>query len=207
MAAKQSFEEKLQACINTMLRTEYPFTHTSDIVEIAGTGAKVVADGIIAKKRNRKEGVRPLQLMDLPPEIRNRIFEYAVGCFARDKGRATINLQGIYSGGSYYKWAAAQPAVTRVSRQLRKETLEMFYEFNRFVIELTHVETCLLTKVREHRAGQWLETIRPQHATAIKAITIRHSPGALQKLRTTISHVMAEPPFSLVAAVAKLGVL
>ncbi|KAK5732228.1 hypothetical protein LTR17_010674 [Elasticomyces elasticus] len=206
MATKQSFEQKLQACINTMLREEYPFTHTSDIVKVATRGASIIAGDIIKRKRGRKEGVRPLQLMDLPAELRNRIFEYTVSCRTGCKGRATIELQGLYSGGKPYKWAAAQPAVTRVSRQLRKETLEMFYGVNHFIVELTRLETFEVETIGDHKASQWLEGIGPQHAAFMKAISINYSLHALQELGTSIDHIMTGTSFRYVDAVAKLEV-
>ncbi|KAK4892303.1 hypothetical protein LTR27_009137 [Elasticomyces elasticus] len=207
MATKQSFEERLQACINTMLREEYPFTHTSDIVEVASRGASTIADEIIEKKRGRKEGVRPLQLMDLPAEIRNRIFELAVSSHnVCSEARTTIDLQGLRCRGDVYKYAAAQPAITRVSRQLRKDTLEMFYNVNQLVIELTELYTWRLASVGDHKASRWLEAVGPQQAAFIKAITIKYSLHALRQLGTSIDRVMVETSFRFVAAVAQLEV-
>ncbi|KAK3657573.1 hypothetical protein LTR56_002348 [Elasticomyces elasticus] len=216
MATKQSFEERLQACINTMLREEYPFTHTSDIVEVASRGASTIADEIISKfgaaanifrrKRSRKEGVRPLQLMDLPAEIQNRIFEYAVSCFTQYKDKATIELQAIHSCGGLYNWTAAQPAITRVSRQVRADSLAMFHSINHFVVEIIDWTAWKLTNIGDHRASQWLEAIGPQNATAIKTITIRYCPDTLQKLGTSIDRIMTVTPFRFVATVAKLEV-
>ncbi|KAK4944693.1 hypothetical protein LTR10_015863 [Elasticomyces elasticus] len=190
-----------------MLREEYPFPHTSDIVEVASRGASANADEIIEKKRGRKEGVRPLQLMDLPPEIRNRIFEYAVSSYSVcSYARTTTDLQGLWCIGELYRYAAVQPAITRASRQLRKETLEMFYDANHFVVELIGWNSWKLTNIGDHRVSQWLEAIRPQNATAIKMITIRYCPDTLQKLGTSIDRVMAETSFRFVAAFAKLEV-
>ncbi|KAK5687712.1 hypothetical protein LTS10_001852 [Elasticomyces elasticus] len=204
MATKQSFEERLQACINTMLREEYPFTHTSDIVAVASRGASTIADEIIEKKRGRKEGVRPLQLMDLPSEIRNRIFDSAVSNMRRKNDKATIDFHTGSSYGDFYRWAAAQPAITRVSRQLRKETLEMFYDVNHFVVKLTDWTTWKHTSVEDHKASQWLGAIGPQHAASIKAIILTYSQHRLQQLGTSIDRIMADTSFRYVAAVAKL---
>ncbi|KAK5705570.1 hypothetical protein LTR97_002689 [Elasticomyces elasticus] len=239
MATKQSFVERLQACINTMLREEYPhvdsrqhfrrrailmframsrFTHTSDIVKVATQGAFTIAGGIIEstpvqrliyvkRKRNRKEGVRPLQLMDLPPEIRNRIFEHVVSSHnVCSDASTTIDLQGLWRRGAPYKYAAAQPAITRVSRQLRKDTLEMFYNVNQFVIELTGLYTWDLASVGDCKASQWLEAVGRQHAAAMKNITVKYCPYELRSLNTTIDRVMADTSFRYVAGVAKLEV-
>ncbi|KAK5721181.1 hypothetical protein LTR17_014822 [Elasticomyces elasticus] len=144
--------------------------------------------------------------MVLPAEIRKRIFEYAVSSFTQYKDKATIELQGIHSYGGFYEWTAAQPAITRVSRQVRADTLAMFYGTNHFIVEFRYVQSVTLAKVEDHKASQWLEAIGPQNAAAIKAITIYYSPRALRKLRTTINQVMAETSFRFVATVAKLQV-
>lgn len=49
------------------------------------------------------------KLLDLPPELRNRIYQYHFASF----------YQPIY--------AAEQPPISKISRQLRKETLGLFY--------------------------------------------------------------------------------
>ncbi|KAK5724763.1 hypothetical protein LTR15_004811 [Elasticomyces elasticus] len=55
------------------------------------------------------------RFLDLPPELRQRVYEYAFS----------------YSDNAYY---LQQPAVSRVSRLLRTESLPIFYKCNRFGI-------------------------------------------------------------------------
>lgn len=144
MAVSQSFEDKLEACINALLREEYPFTPMSIINKAAASGARstngdVVKTSVVlpelylsalmmSRKRMRKKGVRAIDFMDLPAEILNRICEYAV-----------TYSDMIYQncGCSLYRSTEAlQPAITRASRQLRHDVLPMFYGINHFVINL-----------------------------------------------------------------------
>ncbi|KAK4892308.1 hypothetical protein LTR27_009142 [Elasticomyces elasticus] len=138
--------------------------------------------------------------MDLPPELRNRIHEYTVRytdyeytmryeCSPASPRHevlargAAIDLTWRLSRG-YPAW---QPAITKVSRQLRQETLAMFYATNRFVLDLG--------------ANMWLRAIGPVNAAHIKDFTIRYNPRTMPK---PIEKVMAESGISLVAGVAKL---
>ncbi|KAK6390994.1 hypothetical protein LTR81_026820 [Elasticomyces elasticus] len=89
-------------------------------------------------------------------------------------------LQGVYKYGNQYKYAVAQLAVTRVSRQLR--SLAMFYNTNDFFLELAYIQSMTITKIEDYQASRWLEATGSQDTAAITAITLRYSPRALQKL-------------------------
>ncbi|KAK4959837.1 hypothetical protein LTR10_002725 [Elasticomyces elasticus] len=68
--------------------------------------------------------VTPSRLLDLPPEIRNQICTLAV--------TATVSLL-VPATCDHVGWQdAAQPAITRVNRQIRKEALPIFYCENIF---------------------------------------------------------------------------
>lgn len=68
------------------------------------------------------------RLLDLPPEIREHIFTFAV---TSEKPIVTFRLD-TFQQDSYEE--ASQPTITRVSRQVRRETLPLFYECNEFII-------------------------------------------------------------------------
>ncbi|KAK5732234.1 hypothetical protein LTR17_010680 [Elasticomyces elasticus] len=195
MPPQLSFEDRLEALINTALRKEYPFTHTSIINGVASETAVSAASKIIARKKACKQGVRPLQFMDLPPELRNRIHEYTVGYYEK------LNLPQLPAAVTNLVYELPlQPMITRVSRQMRKETLSMFYATNHFFLNLDHVPD------RELMAGTfiastWLRAIGAANVEHIKNFTVRYDPGVLPM---SIDNMMAETGLSLVSGIAKI---
>ncbi|KAK5732233.1 hypothetical protein LTR17_010679 [Elasticomyces elasticus] len=171
MEPYQTLEEKIEACISALLRKEFPYTHTSDINGAAALGAVQVATDIVARKRARNTGVRPLQFLELPREIRNLIYEYAVKFYGR-QGRDTIRL-----GASSSKLlcsdilSAVQPAITRVSRQLRKDTLPMFYNVNNFAVKTLDRHAPAI-RDGSSQVCRWLRCIGAEKARMIKNFTV-----------------------------------
>ncbi|KAK5705563.1 hypothetical protein LTR97_002682 [Elasticomyces elasticus] len=200
MPAKPSFEDRLEACINTMLREEYPFTHTSIINGVASETAGSAARKIIKRKKACKQGVRPLQFMDLPPELRNRIHEYAVRYYDQWMTDSGTRNHEILTAKWSESYAAMQPAITKVSRQLRSETLEMFYATNQFVITLDYI-TSIEVDEGTFKASKWLRAIGTVNATHIKDCTILFTP---RYLCVPIEEILAKTDLSLVAGIAKL---
>lgn len=71
------------------------------------------------------------RFLDMPPELRNRVYEHS---FA---GRAIVFL--AFSKSRTYTQADRAPrfpAVTAVSRQVRKESLSLCYSYHRFMLNL-----------------------------------------------------------------------
>lgn len=66
-------------------------------------------------------------LLSLPPEIRNRIYEYAVVELPCVEIHLRQHQEPCGHGGE-------QPALTRTCRQIRNESLGLFYELNAFCI-------------------------------------------------------------------------
>ncbi|KAK3657572.1 hypothetical protein LTR56_002347 [Elasticomyces elasticus] len=200
MPSKQAVEERLQACINTILREEYPNTHTSDINAVATDAAMRASNGIVKKKKARKGGVRPLQFLELPAEIRNCIYEFALK-FRNEHTEDSIKMGGLLSNDHK---DARQPAITMISRQVREDTLAMYYGINRFVVELR--QSLLETGVGKmaFKANAWLGAIGERHGEKIKDITIAYRRRDLSALGTSIEREMAETNLRFVAKVAKL---
>lgn len=71
---------------------------------------------------------RRCRLLELPAEIREHIFTFAV---VPDKPIVTFCLDR-FQKESYEE--ACQPVITRVSRQIRREALPLFYACNDFII-------------------------------------------------------------------------
>lgn len=67
-------------------------------------------------------------LLRLPAEIRSLIFEFAV---IADKPLVTFRVDE-YQGESYAQ--AVQPPLTQTSRQIRRESLPIYYESNNFIL-------------------------------------------------------------------------
>ncbi|KAK5113577.1 hypothetical protein LTR85_010805 [Meristemomyces frigidus] len=83
------------------------------------------------------------RLLELPPELRDAIFEFAL---TSDKTLVTFRLD-TYQRDSYTQ--ATQPPLTRVSRQLRHESIPIYYAANDFVL---HTEG-----IKAENARRWLE--------------------------------------------------
>ncbi|KAK6394196.1 hypothetical protein LTR65_002042 [Meristemomyces frigidus] len=74
-------------------------------------------------------------LLSLAAELRNRIYELVL---VNDKGRIHADLDDyIYCSDNH---AVLQPALTRVSREVRNDTLPIFYGQNTFQVSLDLVE-------------------------------------------------------------------
>ena len=73
----------------------------------------------------------PFRFLDLPPEMRNRIYEAVV-----------ISARPLHIPSACYhgkEASAVEPAITRVNKQLRRESLGMFYSMNAFEY---HIHRC-----------------------------------------------------------------
>ncbi|KAK4550447.1 hypothetical protein LTR36_000025 [Oleoguttula mirabilis] len=97
-------------------------------------------------------------LMDLPPEIRNSIYEYAL------KLRKPLKIRHRH----IYDINMNDGALLQVSRQTRVEALGIYFSSNTFVLSCTR------------DLGDWLDTLGPS-ATFIRELTV--VAGALEGLR------------------------
>ncbi|KAK5746611.1 hypothetical protein LTR17_000627 [Elasticomyces elasticus] len=70
----------------------------------------------------------------LPAELRNSIYELALW----QPGGVSIGL--IQTPQKGFRWRSKAPALPSVCRQLRRETVEMFYSINRFTIRTKFIE-------------------------------------------------------------------
>ncbi|KAK5687718.1 hypothetical protein LTS10_001858 [Elasticomyces elasticus] len=200
MSTKPSFEARLDACINSMLRDEYPSTYPSIINEVASETAAIAASKITKRNKACKQGVRPLQYMDLPPELRNRVHQYVVDYYHYKQSLDKRTQCNEIEFGLCHTLEAVQPAITTVSRQLRTETLAMFYATNRFVLDCIWmgdavVEAWILL------VGSWLTSIGAVNARHIKYFTIRYD---ADEMLWSIEEVLAKPGLSLIADIVKL---
>lgn len=95
----------------------------------------------------------PFRLLDLPGEIRNQIYELVL-------------IQHI-PVAVYACCARLQdpPAITQTSRQLRSETLSLFYQRNRFQFEIFSPE-------EPNTFTPWVNSIGPHNARSLRSVQI-----------------------------------
>lgn len=105
------------------------------------------------------------RLLDLPAEIREHIFTFVV---VPDKKTMVTFCLDRFQKESYEE--ASQPPITRVSRQVRRETVPLFYECNEFVI---HTDD-----QKAEDAQRWLQHNRAQLSKIRHlALWVRFHPG------------------------------
>lgn len=139
----------------------------------------------LAKDRS---GVRPVQFLDLPRELRDIIYRYTVrpadGLAIYHTAKywshpASRHLSGISKDCACKQWictrrgcASRQPAITAVSRQLRHESLAMFYAVNEFVfkIEVVWEHRVWVDDLQHLRV--WLEAIGVENVSHIRKLVV-----------------------------------
>lgn len=147
--------------------------------------------------KESQQGVRSIDFLNLPAEIRNRIYEYAV---------TTSDGRSIEIGHRYphvIHTGNAQLTITRVCRQLRHETLAMFYSMNHFV---AYLEPTTREHPNKFRVTQWLIAIGEENAKHIINFTLRHNAVAASLYGNQLDGVISTEGLSLVRDVAKLQV-
>ncbi|KAK3669185.1 hypothetical protein LTR78_010939 [Recurvomyces mirabilis] len=75
------------------------------------------------------------RLLELPPELRNRIYEYC----PIERGRAIVITAAL-----------KQPAMLSVCRLIRSEALDVWYQCNDFDIHITDCDAQLLRSFQKH---------------------------------------------------------
>lgn len=121
------------------------------------------------------------RLLELPTELRLEIFEHLL------QNQGSLTVGGCYSpsflqfsvppaifGGDVKLTQAQQPAITQVSRQLRNETLALFYRQNRFLLAL-HYRRARIEVSKFLDIAQQSKEI----ASNLQKITIKHRFGIL----------------------------
>lgn len=133
--------------------------------------------GLVVHVSNRKSRrMAPSPFLALPAELRLEIYEYAL------QEQSAVGVGGSYTlsrlapkvfGGDAAK-QATQPPLLGVSRQLRRETLALFYRINTFA---------LAVHCRRARAevDRWIDLVFSQSdiSTNLRTVTIKHRFGIL----------------------------
>ncbi|KAK3658348.1 hypothetical protein LTR56_001759 [Elasticomyces elasticus] len=163
--SKQAIDT-LQRAIRAALHEEFPHTYDSIINEAVDEYAEKIACKVMKlKKKKEHEGVRPLKLMDLPAELRTSIWEYAVTAACR----LHVGGNDDPDDGADRPTLEVQPAITRVSKQIRKESLALFYTLNKFAGSVeVHLDDGI-----EQPLAKWFQAIGDEHAALVKKNNFR----------------------------------
>lgn len=116
----------------------------------------------ITKLLQQSDSQIPFRLMDLPSEVRLRIYEHMLVDSSKQDISPSCGIE------------TRRPSLLRTSRQVRNEAMPVFYGANRFRLALPHLE--LNHKCEQWFAGQdkmWLDVIGPDNIKLLRRITFR----------------------------------
>ncbi|KAK4623073.1 uncharacterized protein CLAFUR5_06851 [Fulvia fulva] len=128
------------------------------------------------REQEKQQKMDQSPLNKLPAELRNRIYELVLPRPGPCQIRKTIYRKSIYG-----EQEAEQPAMTRTCRQIRHESLTMFYASRDFCVNIIEPQdsTCYYTNLVERDFQQkisifktWLECTRTHHS-AIQLLSLR----------------------------------
>lgn len=132
----------------------------------------------VEKIRQRRRPA-PFRLLDLPPELRNRIYEYVFECSTTGVISAGPGLWSFIhvdkSGNKIFKL----PPILDVSRQIRSETLALFHDCTSWLVCLGEVPALLMGLGSEQLA--MASKINVVMYIPTDAVTYAHSSHMRQK--------------------------
>lgn len=96
-------------------------------------GRKTAAGARTSRSKATKSPERPCYFLDLPGEIRNRIFRHVLDQHFDQS--TTLSLSNDVSDPSVFRPTPQQPPLARTSRQLRHEVLSIFFGERTFEID------------------------------------------------------------------------
>ncbi|KAK5257078.1 hypothetical protein LTR16_001669 [Cryomyces antarcticus] len=111
---------------------------------------------------------KPFPFLKLPAELRNRIYEDALLFRAPRALHDIVRDHARDSGDEPSQTVLCQPALTRVCKQIREESLPVYYGLNEFSAEL------LACKPR-HNASAWLARIGNANCLMVRHLIIHVS--------------------------------
>ncbi|THV67851.1 hypothetical protein D6D28_07173 [Aureobasidium pullulans] len=116
----------------------------------------------ITKLLQQSDSQIPFRLMDLPSEVRLRIYEHMLVDSSKQDISPSCGIE------------TRRPSLLRTSRQVRNEAMPVFYGANRFRFALPHLE--LNHKCEKWFAGRdkiWLDVIGPDNIKLLRRISFR----------------------------------
>ncbi|KAK4944694.1 hypothetical protein LTR10_015864 [Elasticomyces elasticus] len=223
MARQQSLAEKVAACINAPQQKKYPYPHTYDFNYGAASGAAQAAATIVARcvqtciyssvlvavaddpQEGAPQGMSSSAEVlgstagDPRSSLRNQHWNWE-----SQQYEATIQLTECGTPRHYpllkgRRHPVTQPWLTRVSRQLRTETLAIFYGINVFHLDL-YCGDVSVGNIEQTESLLWLTGIGPSNAQLVKHIRVIFWNEAISQ--RDMDRLMRETALSTVAAVA-----
>ncbi|THX28145.1 hypothetical protein D6D10_09269 [Aureobasidium pullulans] len=116
----------------------------------------------ITKLLQQSDSQMPFRLMDLPSEVRLRIYEHMLVDSSKQDISPSCGIE------------TRRPSLLRTSRQVRDEAMPVFYGANRFRFALPHLK--LGHKCKQWFAGRdkiWLDVIGPDNIKLLRRISFR----------------------------------
>ncbi|KAF2481547.1 hypothetical protein BDY17DRAFT_190189 [Neohortaea acidophila] len=102
-------------------------------------------------------------LLSLPPELRDEIYTYIVD--TPTDNIAAFEGQQELAQSRHLRNVAAQPAISRVNKEIRAEVLPLFYKRNDFLVELSQPADLELAK-------RWLQAIGDADVRSLRWLTL-----------------------------------
>ncbi|CZT22167.1 uncharacterized protein RCC_08036 [Ramularia collo-cygni] len=104
------------------------------------------------------QGVRALRLLDLPREIRDKIYEYS-------RTFSWIDIANMPK-------EIHQPSITKVSHQIRDEALDVFYGRNRFMLDLrNHIHSSYHPLTPPQILTRWITAIGDANTSRLRILS------------------------------------
>lgn len=176
-----SFERSVQDTIETMLREEHPYIKTEAMKQIAKRAANTVAEGVaeqyvyvvlatfgpsplltLVRSQQVACSKANVSFLFLSAELRNRIYDHLLikRCHTKENVYEQRSIDILSENAVNIR----QPPITRICKQMRRETLGIFYGGNKF-------EAMLYTlNFEANDAIQWLRAIGNTNARMIKQL-------------------------------------
>jgi hypothetical protein len=121
------------------------------------------------------------KLFELPPEVRNIIYQFYVG----DLGTTWVRYRYLRETATYALHAPAQPPLASISRQLRHEVLPIFYQDCRFLLDFGRKNKEGYRLYR--RSREFLDHLSVEHLGNIRNLEIETATPEC-RLHTNLDH-------------------
>lgn len=120
---------------------------------------------------------KPFRLMDLPPELRLNIFEFAL--YSPTPiillTETEISAHRDYNDIDINAIKPPQPPLLAASRKLREEALPIYYSINEFKMDLRYLDGDTLVDLPRHQVTSWSNT-HPRAVQHLRHLTVAGKP-------------------------------
>ncbi|KAL2357190.1 hypothetical protein BJ546DRAFT_433414 [Cryomyces antarcticus] len=155
MVASRGFMHKQHRSFHLTLLFTFLLTRTYPL-------HRIMSDNIKRNVSDAAPADRAFPFLDLPAELRNKIYKYAVA------GRIyhTDTVVGFFHRNEAHLQRPAKiPPITQVSRQIRGESLPLYFSENELLI-------CMTTMENYYTFRRWLLDMHPRCSSWLNRVTI-----------------------------------